>query len=475
MTETTCGQNLQGKRVTVMGLGSFGGGVGVVKYLAARRAHVTVTDVRSELELASSLRELPLESSVTWHLGGHRHQDFSEADLIVVNPAVRSDSPFLQTARQQGIPLTSEMNLFWQQNSARVIGVTGSNGKSTTAAMIHSILCADGIHSWLGGNLGGSLLPVVGRIARDDWVVLELSSFQLDDLDRLQASPEVAVVTNFSPNHLDRHGTIERYRCAKQTILRWQSRTQIAVLNQDDADVADWPGRGRRLWFGQNDEGRQGVFREGVGETVRLSEQAARLSVGRWLRVPGRHNVANALAAACATLAVGVDSDSVRRGLMAFPGLPHRLEFVAAIDGVQFYNDSLATTPESVQAALDAFSEPIVLIAGGYDKQVDLTSFADAMTRKAKAVALVGQTAMALAHGLKCCSSGQPPEHQICPTFDEAFGWAIDRSAPGDVVLLSPGCASYDMFRNFADRGDRFKSLVAAWHANRNTTHSSHE
>ena len=458
----------RGRRVTVIGLGRFGGGVGAVRFLAERGARVTVTDSASEDQLAESLEELrgvPLEAL---RLGGHAEADFAEADLIVVNPAVRRDNPYLSLARGRGIPLTSEMNLFWRHNRGRTVGVTGSNGKSTTTALIHSILQVAGLRSRLGGNIGRSLLPEVEDIHAEDWSVLELSSFQLDDLDRIRASPDVAVVTNFSPNHLDWHGTLDEYRRSKQTILRWQRADGVAVLNESDPDVRRWPAAGRRLGFGLTDAGAAGCFAEHVGDvrraaaTYRNTSADVRLEIGQWLPLAGRHNLENALAAACATLAVGVGLDAVREGISTFTALPHRLQFVAEVAGRSFYNDSLATTPESAAAALESFSRPIVLLAGGYDKHVPLDGLAESAARRCRAVALMGQTGPRLAEQIPV-GGGNAPELVVAGSFEEAFAWAVSRSRPGDVVLLSPGCASYDWFRNFAERGERLVELVRRW------------
>jgi UDP-N-acetylmuramoylalanine--D-glutamate ligase len=428
-----------------MGLGSFGGGLGAVRFLVERGARVTVTDSRSEAQLADSRAELAGVPVVQWTLGGHDEADFDHADLVVVNPAVRRDHPLLRRCQDRGIPLTSEMNLFWQHQRGIVLAVTGSNGKSTTTAMLHNILRQTGRTCWLGGNLGRSLLPVVDQIAAEDYVVLELSSFQLHDLDRLQARPHVAVVTNFSPNHLDWHGTLDEYRRAKQSLLRWQTADDVAVLNADDADVRTWPTNATVRWFG--------------GESIDAELSAVR----DWVRRPGRHNLANALAAATAAQAVGTTLAQIRVGLETYEPLPHRLQFVGEAAGRKFFNDSLATTPESTLVALDAFTEPIVLLAGGYDKRVDLSTMAAAIASKTKAVALMGQTAPALQALIASNADRRTHCSDPLPDFPTAFAWAVEQSAPGDVVVLSPGCASYDWFRNFADRGEQFAQLARAW------------
>jgi len=432
-----------------MGLGTFGGGVGAVRFLVERGAVVTVTDLRSADELAEPVAQLADTPPAAWHLGGHRDEGFRDADLLVVSPAVPKDEPHLRIAREAGIPITSEMNLFWEHNRGRTVCVTGSNGKSTTAALTHALLSAAiaagevfGPRCWLGGNIGRSLLPQVDEIASDDWVVLELSSFQLEDLAPLKPAPCIAVVTNFSPNHLDRHGTVDAYRAAKQNILRWQTPDHLAVLNQDDPDVSRWPTAAKTLWFGA-DSG---------GFDQRL--------LCDWLPIPGEHNLRNAQAAARVAFALGASADSIRRGLQEFQPLPHRLQFVDEHQGRRFYNDSKATTPEAVQLALASFDAPIVLLAGGYDKGIDLAPMARAIAERTKAVALFGQTAATLetlVHQFNI--TGRVAIHRAA-NLAEAFAWAERQAAAGDIVLLSPACASYDQFQNYEQRGEAFVQKV---------------
>jgi len=467
MADTSSPTLRPGARVTVMGLGSFGGGVGAARFLAGRGAQVTVTDLRDDEALADSCRQLDGVPGINWRLGEHREEDFRDVDLVVVNPAVASESPWVEIARQSGALLTTEIGLFWQLNPGRTIAVTGSNGKSTTAAMIHAILDAGGEgRTWLGGNIGGSLLEQLDAMASTDWVVLELSSFQLEHLDRQKAAAEIAVVTNLTPNHLDRHHTLDAYRHAKQAILRWQSPGQAAVLSSDDPDVAGWTTAGCRLGFGRDTGCGAGVF---LGEfadadqaaIVRVGEVSREIPLGGWVRIPGRHNLHNAAAATAAALLAGAGIADVRRGLQQFAGLPHRLQLVAECRGRRFYNDSLATTPESVAVALAAFDDPVVLLAGGYDKQIPLAGLADSIGEHAKAIALMGETAGMLDRHLADQSNQIP--RSVCGSLEQAFAWAIAQSSPGDNILLSPGCASYDWFTSFRERGKAFEQLARGW------------
>jgi UDP-N-acetylmuramoylalanine--D-glutamate ligase len=444
-----------------MGLGAFGGGEGAVRFLAEHGARVTVTDLRSEAALADPKQRLESFANIEWRLGRHEEQDFRGIDLLVVNPAVQRDSRFLRMVIEAGVPLTSEMNLFWLHNRAPVIGVTGTNGKSTTASLIHAMLTAGGVPCRLGGNIGRSLLPEVDGISEQEWIILELSSFQLADLDHLQRSPHVAVVTNFAPNHLDRHASIDEYRGAKQTILRWQSASDVAVLNGDDADVATWPVHGRRLVFGESSALPIDVVTEETHVRGVLDHATFHLDLADHPVLPGRHSRSNVAAAALAALAASAKPGDIVRGVESYRGLPHRLQFVAEVDGRRFYNDSKATTPEAALAALQAFEgRGIVLLAGGSDKHVDLRPFAQAIAQSAKGVALMGETAGALESGIRVSlQGGALPVHRAA-SLDDAVCWAVSHSDAGDVVLLSPGCASLDWFASYEERGRQFAELV---------------
>ncbi len=509
--------DFRGKRVTVMGLGSFGGGTGAVQYLLAQGATVTVTDLKPAAELAQSLAAIGEPANLILHLGGHDIRDFRKTDLVVASPAVPKESRYLEEAQSAGVPVTSEMNLFWERNPGRTICVTGSNGKSTTTSLIHTLLAGAGNASrllapelemaapaaapagpesgvprspdsarqatgaprvpapaarasrvWLGGNIGKSLLPVVDQIQPDDWVVLELSSFQLEDLTPLEPNPHVAVITNFTPNHLDRHASVDAYRAAKQNILRWQTADRLAVLNQSDPEVMGWRTNARRVFFGREDEGRQGVFGIGFDSykrrvLYRFGPREQVLPLGQWFALPGVHNFQNAMAAACTALVLGEGPAEIQAGLSRFEGLPHRLQLVAEARGKQFYNDSKATTPEAALLAIEAFRIPVVLLAGGYDKGLDLAGLAQGIaTRHVKAVALMGQTAGKLKEMIRAADPKGKVVTKAHVTFEAAFAWANSQAAAGEIVLLSPGCASYDWFPNFEARGEEFTRLARA-------------
>ena len=429
--------HVDGSRVTVMGLGRFGGGVGVTRWLADSGARVLVTDLEPAAALDTSLTAIEshvADGRVVLRLGEHDEKDFRECDLVVVNPAVPRpwDNPFLRAAEEAGVPVTTEMRLLVERiDRARVIGVTGTEGKSTTTAMIHHILVRCGFTSHLGGNIGGSLLEQLDEIGPEDWVVLELSSAMLYWLDEGAGSgghagwsPHTAVLTNLHENHLDWHETFEHYKRCKNVIFEHQQ-----------------PG--------------DHAFRGVKPETAPPIPLAVR----------GRHNLANAfLAGGTAIRTVGVDREKAIEALADFQALSHRLQLVADHDGLLFYNDSKATTPQATCLAVDAFEDPahVHLLAGGYDKKIDLSTIVK-LSPELGGLYTIGVTGRILAE----FSSGHA---EYCETLETAAEHALRRMRKGDVLLLSPGCASWDQFDNYEQRGDAFCEWVRA-HAVR-ATHS---
>jgi len=436
-------EGIAGKRVVVMGLGHFGGGVGVTRFLVERgAAHVLVTDLAAPETLADSLEQLA-DLPVTYRLGEHQISDFTSADLIVANPAVPPDNRFLHTAHAASIPITSEIRLFVQHlpNRLRTIGITGSAGKSTTTHMIHHALRAlSNRPVWIGGNLGGSLLSQLDEIHPDHWVVIELSSFMLAGLGEDRWSPHIAVVTNLHENHLDWHKTLESYADAKAQILRHQQPGDLAILGPN------LPPRFSAA--------------PGVHLLTPPPPTPDDLSAGRLL-VPGIHNRQNAtMAAAAVAAAAGINADVAFGALEDYPGLPHRLNLLASWNDVRFFDDSKSTTPEAAILALSCFPPGSVhLIAGGYDKGSDLTAMAHAAARDAAGLYTIGVTGPALADAASAAARRRARVVQA-QTLDQAVFEALRRVHRGDVVLLSPGCASWDQFTNYEARGRAFLASV---------------
>ncbi len=473
------------RNVLVIGLGLFGGGVAAARYFASKGARVTVTDLRGPDVLAPSLAALeglPVESV----LGEHRREDVLAADLVVRSPAVPRTSPFIALAIEQGTPVETEMNLFLRHCRARtVVGITGSNGKTTTTAMTGAILehaaRADapgrlaGRRVWIGGNIGRPLLTHVDEIGEDDVVVLELSSFQLEDARDVGRSPGIAVVTNLTPNHLDRHGTFEEYARAKEAIYEFQDESGWLVLNAADDVSKRWAdrARGRVARFDRERAGDAsgcGVWVEAGGDHARArlgqgpgdggDAEEVTLFATSALSVPGRHNLENALAASAAALLAGAEPGDVEPALAAFRGVPHRLELVATVDGRRFYNDSIATSPEAAAVSLAAVVGPIVLLAGGSDKGLPYGPLARAVAERGARVVLFGATRDRIAEALVAELGAVAPRPTIVETLDEAFAAAVGQVEDGGAVLLAPACASFDQFRNFEARGQRFRDLA---------------
>lgn len=426
--------DLRGRKVTILGLGRHGGGVAAARYCAEQGAIVTVTDLADPETLAESVQMLADVPIAKWILGRHRDEDFFDANVVVVNPAVKPANRFVALAKQCGVAITSETELFLQACPAAVVGVTGTVGKSTTCAMLASMLQADGKQTWLGGNIGNSLLPDLPKMHRADFVVLELSSFQLFWLNEDFPRPLGAIVTNCSPNHLDWHGTWEHYIASKQRLLSLLPKAGVAVVNNHDPEVASWKwiGAGRRY------------------DPLPLEKIPP-------LRVPGEHNRIDAALAAQLGILSPMSEETALQALAEFTGLPHRLNVVAEISGRHFYNDSKSTTPASTIAALNAMDRPTWLLLGGADKQIDLAPLAREIAPRAKGVATFGAVAAELHEKLKQQRDGAL---HLGATLAEALRWCWQQSQPGDAILLSPACASTDQFHDYAHRGEEFERLV---------------
>lgn len=461
--------DFRGKRALVMGLGLFGGGAGAARFLAKRGARVTVTDLQPAAKLAASVAALA-DVEVAFRLGGHDETDFRAADLIVVNPAVPPGNPFLLAGARAGAAVVTEIGLFLERCRAPVIAVTGSAGKSTTASLTaHLLKDRPAGAARLGGNIGGSLLDEVDALRPDGLVVLELSSFQLHRLGEAAWTPAGVVVTNVTPNHLDWHGTFERYRDAKRSLVNRAGPESNLALNADDPETAFWAAaaRGRARLFSTRREV-AGAFLRGdrlwlegprAGDALR--------EIGRRADVPliGLFNVGNALAALLAARPFEPRDDVLLTNLRTFRPVPHRLEKVA-VDGrgVTFINDSKATTPESAMGALGAVEGPVALIAGGYDKGSDFAALGQVIARRCRVVCLLGATQEKIAAAVAASPGPGPgPGPEVARfdgDFDAAVRHAAARAAPGGVALLSPACASWGMFRNYEERGERFRALA---------------
>ena len=446
-------EHLAGRRATILGLGREG--VDLARFLVQRGARVRVSDRKPAEQLTTALAALdglPIE----YCLGGHPRDDVLDCDVLFVSPGVPQDLDVVQEAHRLGVPVSSATELFFQLCPAPIVGITGSSGKTTTTTLVGRMLSQEGRHVLVGGNIGVPLLARLPEITAQSWVVMELSSFQLETM---RQSPHVGTITNITPNHLDRHPSMEHYIAAKVNIVRYQGPADWAVLNADDPVTASVQAPGRVLRFSLQGP-TTGAYLDGDDLALRVEGDPVRICPRAALRLRGRHNVANALAACATAATVGVSTAAMAAVLQTFAGVPHRLEPVAEIDGVWYYNDSIATSPERSIAALESFAEPIVLIAGGRDKHLPMDRWAATIVRRARHVILLGEAAPLIARAVaEADPSGHVPLH-VVGTMREAVRQAHRVAEPGIVVLLAPGCTSFDMFRDFEERGEIFRQEV---------------
>jgi UDP-N-acetylmuramoylalanine--D-glutamate ligase len=431
--------DVRNKRVTVAGLGRFGGGIAVTRWLVEQGAsRVLVTDKDPADKLADSVKKLD-GLPVEFRLGEHREVDFTSADLVVTSPAVPPTSPYLLAAKNANVPVTTEIRLFVERCPCTILGVTGTKGKSTTSTMLHRMLSAR-YKTWVGGNLGGSLLADLPRMEKTDLVVLELSSYMLWWLGGMRWSPHVGLVTLVTSDHLEWHGDVQAYVEAKQNLLRFQRPDDYAILNEED-EV------GRQ--FSHFTPGKVVLF--GLRDRKPFE-----------LKLPGRHNQVNVQGAYAAAQVLGISWDEAQAAVRDLEPLPHRLQLVHEKDGVRWVNDSIATVPDAAVAALESFPpHRVIQIVGGYDNGSPVTALCNAHAERAKASLCVGPTGKRIAAGL----AGSSLPAGACSVYDcgdlaTAVKTARTIATAGDIVLLSTGCKSYDQFTNFEQRGEAFNRLA---------------
>lgn len=441
----------RGRDVAILGLGREG--LALARFLAQKGTEVTVSDLKSAEELAGPIAELK-GLPVRYLLGGHP-AELLEAEAIFVSPGVPLEIPILVEARRRGIPLESETRLFFSLCPAPIAAITGSSGKSTTTALVGEMLKASGFRTFVGGNIGSPLTPYLGEIGPEDQVVMELSSFQLE---MLEVSPHIAAVLNITPNHLDRHPSMEAYIQAKSHILRYQRPQDWAILGRDDPNAYRLRQlcRGRLVTFGLEDGGEEGSFLCGKDIALRLGGQEEVICAQADIRLQGQHNLLNVLAAGAVARLAGASRPAIAAAIASFTGLPHRLELVRELRGVRYYDDSIATSPERTIAALQSFPEPIVLLAGGRDKHLPMEEMAQLIRERVRQLILFGEAA----EKIERVVGGPPPELARVSGMEEAVHLAAQKARPGEVVLLAPACTSFDMYPDFAARGEHFKELV---------------
>jgi UDP-N-acetylmuramoylalanine--D-glutamate ligase len=445
------GIELEGRRVLVVGLERTG--LATARFCLARGARVAASELRPEAQVAAAATELRARG-VAVELGGHRAETFLAQDLIVPSPGVPYHLPPLDAARARGIPVWSEIELAARFLEGRLVAVTGSNGKTTTTALLGHILVQAGLPALVGGNIGAPAIGLVEASSPATVTVLEVSSFQLEATERFR--PHIALLLNLTPDHLDRYLSFEEYALAKARLFANQRAGDFAVLNADDPEVARRaPAAPQGFWFSRANRVAAGAYLRDGQIFFRREGEETPLATLREVPLRGEHNVENVLAAAAAAWLAGAPAGAIAAGIRSFPGVEHRLEYVAEVRGVEFYNDSKATNVDAVLKALDAFPGGLWVILGGKDKGGDYAPLRASLARRARGVFLIGAAAEKMAAQLE----GAAPLERA-GTLDRAVRRAFAAAAAGETVLLAPACASFDQFENFEHRGRVFKQLV---------------
>ena len=460
--------DLKNKKVLVVGLGKSG--LAAALFLRRQGAQVTVSDVRSADQLAKEIPAL-IEQGIMVETGGHGLLTFRRQDLIVVSPGVPMDTPELAQVKSFGLPVIGELELAGRFLKGKILAVTGSNGKTTTTTLLGEILAAGGLPTLVGGNIGVPVVSLIDSSTNESWSVLEVSSFQLETTE--QFHPSIAVILNITPDHLDRHGSFENYVRIKERIFAAQTAEDCLVLNADNTpcEAAAARSKAKVYWFSIEHPVPQGAWLESGYVVYRSAKNAPTEKVMLLSGIPlkGEHNVENVLAAVVAARLAGAPSDRsssqgwlagvpadvIRRAVEKFQAVEHRLEFVAKINGVEFYNDSKATNVDATAKAIAAFSGGIHLILGGKDKNSDYTQLSDLLRQRVSAVYTIGSAAAKIESHLRGVVT-----IQSCETLDKAVQAAASSARSGEVVLLAPACSSFDQFENYEQRGIAFKQLV---------------
>jgi UDP-N-acetylmuramoylalanine--D-glutamate ligase len=462
-------RDLAGKKVVVIGLARQG--TVLVRYLSRKGARITVSDLKGAEELRKEIEEL-VGISVDYQLGGHPIDLLEGIDLLCLSGGVPTDLPVVEEARRRNVPVTNDTQLFLESAPARIVGITGSSGKTTTTTLVGrmaTMAAEDGLirKAWIGGNIGNPLLGEMEEMRKEDLAVLELSSFQLE---LTCSSPQVAAILNITPNHLDRHHTMDAYRQAKARILEFQTAEDAAVLGWDSPETRSLHGRirgkcsyfraGPKAWDGD------GAYLDGGWIKIECNGKNEPVAPREAVLLRGEHNLANAVAACAIGAAAGFPARRMAMAMEGFRGVAHRLEFVAQRRGADWYNDSIATAPERAIAAIRAFDEPIVLLAGGRDKKLPWNEWAEVVGERVDHVVLFGEAADLIRRALGESRAGaRPYTIASVASLEEAVQKAAEVARPGSVVLLAPGGTSFDAFKDFEERGETFRALVKAMKA----------
>lgn len=439
-----------GKKVIV--LGAAKSGISAAQVMLKLGADVTLTDITPLHQMPEPDRDALHQLGIRLVTGSHPESLLDGADLIVKNPGISPEIEFLRAAKGRGIKWISELELAWLVSQAEVVAITGTNGKTTTTALTGEIFSGGSRPVEVGGNIGIPLTSISFGKSSDWLLVVEASSFQLEDCFKLK--PRVAIYTNITPDHLDRHKTMDNYIAAKLRLVQNQTPDDFVIINRDDPVLSQLPfGTGKKIWYSLSpDKGADCYVQDRW-----FCWQGERIAPTEALAIPGRHNQQNALAAMAAALVMGLKKDVIAAGLRRFPGVEHRLEYAGEHKGVKYYNDSKATNPESTMTALNAFDQQVLLLAGGYDKGADFDGLIPLFMEKVRHLFTYGHTGEKIRGQVEAGGF-----RAVTPASDlsDAFSRAVQMAKPGDIVLLSPACASWDQYNNFEERGRHFKTLV---------------
>ncbi len=471
----------KGKKITVFGLGLLGGGIGVVKFLVKHGARVIVTDIKNKEQLALSLEKLKGLKNVEFVLGQHRREDFEKVDMVIKNPVIPWTNEHIKFALSKNIPVEMDSSLFFKLSKNPIIGVTGTKGKTTTAALIFEILLAAGKKPIKVGIGQSSVLDKLDELEKESLPVFELSSWRLSALGRAQMSPHIAVIKNILPDHQNYYKSMEEYLADKENIFLYQTPKDFLVVNQDDEilRISSSKAKSQIIRFsGRPIKNGQAIFTEGEAIYLNNGLDIKKLIEIKDIKIPGRHNLENIMAAAGACLALKIAPEVIRKAIISFKGVPHRLEFVREINGVKYFNDTAATIPDAMLKALEAFSQPIILITGGTDKKLDFSLAGQILAKKIcsaenlpnnpvsdefikEIIFLRGDATEKLINEIrKNLPKDKERKFEICDSMETAVELARKKAQAGDIVLLSPGAASFGLFLNEFDRGEKFRKAV---------------
>jgi len=427
------------KKIVIMGLGLHGGGVSAAKFFYKQGANVLVTDLKTEVQLKDSLEKLK-KLKIEYALGGHKESDFQKADLIIKNPDVPNSSPYLEIARKNNVLIETDVSLFFKLTKAFVIGVTGTKGKSTTASLVYHILKPKYKRIFLAGNIGVSPLEIISKVKKGDKVVLELSNFELESLNQ---SPNIAVITNILEDHLNRYASMSDYVDSKKPIFKYQNKKDILVLNEDDSIVKNFLGEASaKVYFYSSEK---------ILKAIKIKD----------FKLIGKHNLSNLSAAITVARLLKVPVVSINKSIKSFKGVPSRQEFIKEVDGVKYFNDTTATMPEAVIAAINAFGDAfidskLILICGGQNKGLDFLELTKIIKEKVDNLILLPGTA---SDKIEKDFLGYDRMYKVS-SMQEAVLTAKKIAERGDIVILSPGAASFNLFKNEFDRGEQFIKAV---------------